>query len=101
MNFLLLPLAAFGRKTRASRARPWSLGSSKNAMELAPIAEAPPSFARYACKDTTFFSNSTHYFEDINTVCAQKMFLFSRKPLYYVWGCSDEIIRMQKELELK
>ena len=29
------------------------------------------------------------------------MFLFSRKPLYYVWGCSDEIIRMQKELELK
>ena len=51
-------------------------------------------FARYACKDTTFFSNSTHYFEDIITVCAQKMFVFSRKPLYYVWEWSQIIIKL-------
>jgi len=48
MNFLLLPLAAFGRKV------------------------------------TTFFANSTHYFEDINTVCAQKCSFFhgSRYIMY-------------------
>jgi len=47
-------------------------------------------FAAFGRKITTFFANSTHYFEDINTVCAQKMFVFSRKPLYYVWEWSQK-----------
>jgi hypothetical protein len=53
VNFLLLPLAAFGRKV------------------------------------TTFFANSTHYFEDINTVCAQKCSFFHGSR-YIMYGNTPE-----------
>ena len=58
-------------------------------MELAPIAEAPPSFARYACKDTTFFSNSTLYFR-ILTLFAHKKCSFFHESRYIMYGNSPE-----------
>jgi hypothetical protein len=73
VNFLLLPLAAFGRKTRASRTQ-WSL--------LRLLRRRRVSHAMRA--KLQLFLQIMHYFEDINTVCAQKCSFFhgSRYIMY-------------------
>ena len=54
-------------------------------MELAPIAEAPPSFARYACKDTTFLQIARIILR-ILTLFAHKKCSFFHGSRYIMYG---------------
>ena len=58
-------------------------------MELAPIAEAPPSFARYACKDTTFLQIARIILR-ILTLFAHKKCSFFHGSRYIMYGNSPE-----------